>query len=292
MRLRLNIRNYSAARLAAFRKAMVRLQSLYDNRGYNYLAGLHGIPNFHCWHHQEVRNDFHGVRLFLPWHRAYLLTFEQFLMDAAEDEGLNGDDVTMPWWDWRSQKSHAEGVPKAYSESMDSEGHPNPLHSFHIRQLLSGVDERTRRFPQDPNDLPPGTAVEDLRAIADFNDFNDELEGVHDMIHGWVGGYKRDANGLPIDLDGNPVERREDVVFGSMGSVAVAAFDPIFWAHHTMIDRIWRLWQMDHGIETGFSSVLQRRILEPFNMTVGDVLDVSDLGYDYAGVESGVLLWA
>ena len=39
----------------------------------------------------------------------------------------------------------------------------------------------------------------------------------HDRVHGYVG--------------------------GSMGQVPTAAFDPIFWSHHSMVDRIWYLWQ-------------------------------------------------
>jgi tyrosinase len=31
-----------------------------------------------------------------------------------------------------------------------------------------------------------------------------------------------------------------------MSLVPFAAFDPIFWAHHTMVDRLWRLWQLRH----------------------------------------------
>ena len=31
-----------------------------------------------------------------------------------------------------------------------------------------------------------------------------------------------------------------------MGTIAFAAYDPIFWAHHTMIDRLWRLWHQKH----------------------------------------------
>ena len=35
-------------------------------------------------------------------------------------------------------------------------------------------------------------------------------------------------------------------VGGHMGQIPFAAYDPIFWAHHTMIDRLWRLWQLRH----------------------------------------------
>ena len=31
-----------------------------------------------------------------------------------------------------------------------------------------------------------------------------------------------------------------------MSQIPLAAFDPLFWAHHTMIDRLWALWQQAH----------------------------------------------
>ena len=31
-----------------------------------------------------------------------------------------------------------------------------------------------------------------------------------------------------------------------MAEIPLAAYDPLFFAHHTMIDRIWRLWQLRH----------------------------------------------
>ena len=31
-----------------------------------------------------------------------------------------------------------------------------------------------------------------------------------------------------------------------MSAVPVAGFDPVFWSHHAMIDRLWYLWQLAH----------------------------------------------
>lgn len=47
-----------------------------------------------------------------------------------------------------------------------------------------------------------------------------------------------------------------------------AAYDPLFWAHHAMVDRLWRLWQLQH---TGVAFI-DRDLLDvalcPFPMTV------------------------
>ena len=54
-----------------------------------------------------------------------------------------------------------------------------------------------------------------------------------------------------------------------------------------MIDRIWALWQQKHG-NSGISSNVLDLALEPFNLRVRDVLDIHELGYEYAGTESEV----
>jgi len=30
-----------------------RMMEISDNRGYNYIAGFHGVPGWYCWHHQR-----------------------------------------------------------------------------------------------------------------------------------------------------------------------------------------------------------------------------------------------
>lgn len=70
-----------------------------------------------------------------------------------------------------------------------------------------------------------------------------------------------------------------------MGSVATAAFDPIFWSHHVMIDRVWYLWQLQNGLHNIPPDYLDKA-LPPFSLTVRDVLDINSLGYEYADSSS------
>ena len=70
-----------------------------------------------------------------------------------------------------------------------------------------------------------------------------------------------------------------------MGKIPFAAYDPIFWAHHTMIDRLWRIWQLQHPGADPDASLLDQA-LPPFRMTVRQTLDVAALGYDYASSTS------
>jgi tyrosinase len=251
--------------LQRLRGAFQRAMDIKDDRGYWGHAGVHGLPlPDHC-------RVAHGTELFLPWHRAYLYRFEL----ALQDRGDRG--VTLPWWDWTSAASQADGgrIPRAYSVRRP-QGKANPLYSAEVNPVA--LDQwrrqsppppftyarRTERFPGQASRLPTAEHVRQILAIDDFRQFSGALEEIHGWVHVWVGGER-----------------------GHMGNVPFAAFDPIFWAHHTMIDRLWRLWQRRHPqavLPAGFHT----RALRPFELTVGQVLDVGPLGYDYASATTKV----
>ena len=50
--LRTNIYSLTPDELAAYREAIEKVMQRSDNKGYNYLAGIHGVPQFLCVHHQ------------------------------------------------------------------------------------------------------------------------------------------------------------------------------------------------------------------------------------------------
>jgi len=189
----------------------------------------------------------HHRELFLPWHRAYL-----YMLEKALQERVPG--VTLPWWDWTSH--HAEGLPEAYAKRR-AEGAKNPLFDSPIQP--SGRPEpslrRTFRSPGGPGALPSRPQVAAVMRNTDFITFQTQLESLHDGVHVWVG--------------------------GTMASIATSSYDPIFWAHHCMIDRLWYLWQLRHP-GARVPRALIDRPLPPFPLTVRDTLDVTQLGYDYA----------
>ena len=113
-------------------------------------------------------------------------------------------------------------------------------------------------MPGRPSALPNNDDVNRVLSLSDFGDFNDELEDLHDLLHGWTG--------------------------GTMGRVATAGFDLIFWSHHCMIDRIWWLWQLRHG-NSGIPQDMLDMGPQPFNFTVRSVLYIYKLGYDYASTQ-------
>jgi tyrosinase len=259
--LRKGASTLSATELADIREAFAAAYQLSDDRGYGYYAGLHGLPlPISCSH---------GTSLFLPWHRAYLYFFERALTDAlrrARDDQTGS--VSLPWWDWTSPDSHATGLPPGYLR--DEDGTDNPLAAGpvtlndsdlqRVRDVLPGSitegdNPVTVRDPDVPDELPRQQTV--LRALRSttFGGFSTIVEGIHNGVHGWVG--------------------------GAMSAVPIAAFDPIFWAHHAMVDRLWYLWQLSPLGQDPPPELLDQA-LAPWPLTVRQTLNISTLGYEYA----------
>ncbi|MET1110630.1 MAG: tyrosinase family protein [Allosphingosinicella sp.] len=66
-----------------------------------------------------------------------------------------------------------------------------------------------------------GVSVANAMTLLDYFSTQSSINGPHGSVHGAVG--------------------------GKMGSVSSAAQDPIFWAHHAQVDRIWNLWLAQGG---------------------------------------------
>jgi tyrosinase len=249
LQLRPSVEKLSARQLTNLKDAIGAMATIGDDRGFQHFASLHGgPPRAYCQHgYSDQSNRYHGAPLFLPWHRAYLHFFELAMQDRVEE-------VTFAWWDWTSPLSHANGIPAGF------QGAGNPLAAQPIAQGAKrpkGVPAKSWREPDKPANLPASALLTKVLSLSSFVDFSTQLEQqLHNRVHGWVG--------------------------GAMGSIPIAAFDPIFYAHHTMIDRVWRLWQLQHG-QPGPPAAASSIVLDPFPVTVGDILDVATLGYDYAG---------
>ncbi|NKQ52846.1 tyrosinase family protein [Amycolatopsis sp. K13G38] len=239
------------ADIAALRDAYGKMQALSgtDNRSWIFWADRHGFPSYYCWHHaQEGPGPTQFTYdLFLPWHRAYLSYWEHVARDQH-------DGAIPPWWDWTSELSHQQGLPAAYTQEQ-VDGGPNPLFSGPMPDMPDNPARQTSRDPGPPRRLPSAGKVEQVLGLTQYEDFSSQLQDIHDGVHGWVG--------------------------GDMGVIPTSAFDPVFWAHHCMIDRIWYLWQLRHGV-TNIPPRYLSMTLEPFGKTVQQVLDVHELGYEYA----------
>lgn len=249
VRFRRNADRLTAGQTDTLRASFQTMYGIDDDRGYGYFAGIHGLPlPISC-------ENAHGTPYFLPWHRAYLYFFERALRDRNSNAGL-------VWWDWQTGPERESRLPEPYRKAR-VDGKANPLYSAKVPKLAldqargSGlrISATTKREIGGPVPLPSRDEVEDILQRSQFIDFSRALEQLHGRVHGWVGGH--------------------------MGLIPFAAFDPVFWAHHTMCDRLWRLWQLRHPGANPPASILDEA-LPPFRMTVRQTLSVTALGYDYA----------
>lgn len=231
--------------LEALREAFRRSTEISDSRGYGHFASLHGFPDPGYCEHRN--------QLFLPWHRGYLYYFERSLQDLVPG-------VTLPWWDW----TESAELPTAYADDTTPEGDSNPLYSAPV--VAAGGTrqpdwpEQTSRSPGGPGTrLPTQADVDQAMAAANFDDFTFALEQLHNGVHVWVGGEMTDTR--------------------------FAGWDPVFWAHHTMVDRLWALWQLSHPGDNPRAEHLPKGLNYFKDMTVADTLDFASLGYDYAATE-------
>jgi tyrosinase len=120
----------------------------------------------------------------------------------------------------------------------------------------------TRRWNQ--NVLPRATDLAAATARSDFPSFQSTLEGVHGLVHQAVGGVAP-----PL---------------ATMATSSSPA-DPIFWFHHSNVDRIWAQWQAS---PQGEAPPNQNYVLQPstgfavrWGRRVSFVLDLTGLGYRY-----------
>lgn len=209
-----------------------------------------GFWYFAGWHGIPFGWCEHHTELFLPWHRAYL-----YYLELALHAQVPG--VSLPWWDWTTS-SH---IPRAYTVKT-ADGSQNPLFARKIHVYRSHTsdpagDREPGAAPVPP--LPYKDRWDRAMRATSFTEFSQRIEAIHDDVHVWVGGI--------------------------MSSIDTAAYDPLFFAHHVMIDRAWRIWQHRNPGALPRHGLLDVA-LRPNGITVRQVLDVKQLGYDYAGTAS------
>ncbi|HMB71918.1 MAG TPA: tyrosinase family protein [bacterium] len=238
--------------------------SIGDSRGYWAIARGHGYDEDLC------HND---SRIFLTWHRAYIYMFERALSAALRWKRGNPDLwLTLPFWDWTvidPSTDAANGIPNVLNDPTytDSNGNEqrNPLHA--ARSLWR---EQNQGQPAPAWTLrSPGAfaaAVPGLKDDVDRNLTNPSYEGFSNDLNGGAHGT---------------VHVR---VSGDMGSVVSAAYDPLFWLHHSMVDKVWFDWQTRNRNATVPQHVLDASIYG--GLTGAGVVDAeSQLLYTYSDEE-------
>ncbi|KAF3293727.1 hypothetical protein TWF132_004320 [Orbilia oligospora] len=261
--------------ILALDRMMRKSQS--DPTSHYQVAGIHGRP-YVAWDGVRGGNNdggycTHADILFLTWHRPYLALYEGILyaevQKIAKEFRAGTEDSTkalavaqdwrMPYWDWASDATIPEligNTPRVTVRQTNGQDQTidNPLYSY--KYNFTNARTQQNELPSQPFNSARQTTRVSINTLnaqlanigsnlrdrvfnlladdgyANFARFSnkgtttavngkvDSLESVHDVIHATVGGGS-----------------------GEMGWVDYAAHDPLFFLHHTNIDRLFAMWQ-------------------------------------------------
>jgi hypothetical protein len=196
---------------------------------------------------------------FLTWHRLYVYYYErnlryQIANGTSEYPGL-GEDVanqfSIPYWDYTNQGD----IPKAFiSEAAVFEEQNlnfNPLYEKgRSRTLMAGLpinyEAKDSIFIALTDSTMQSICLETMNTALDYDQFlglynisefsrvfEDRL---HNVMHDYIGGAVD-----RIDTKGsiyNQIYQNSKSGFGLMGQIPSAGFDPIFFLHHSNVDRL------------------------------------------------------
>lgn len=198
---------------------------------------------------------------FLPWHRMYVLYLEDIVRKVS-----GFADFTMPYWNYTGP-----GCAPATCSVMPAQfRRPNdPLWgALYSAPRNPGVNQGERVNKRNPLDLNCMKSASYEKQGADAGFCNNIDNDPHGALHDDVGNSSQ-----------------------GMGSVNWAANDPIFWVHHSNIDRIWASWIKSGGRDPSDAAFLGQTWTfansagQPVKVKVSDVLNTETLAFPYTYAE-------
>lgn len=210
-----------------------------DPRGWMQQANVHC---FNCSGGFDPSNvEIHGSWWFLPWHRCYLYVHERILGTLIGDPTFR-----LAYWDWDTYPKHAT-LPPPFVPPGQS------LYDVYRGVIATDVIPRNITGP-----AAMSIVMGNQTTAAFMGQLSDPSQGQyypgamenspHGPVHIWTaypgqpgqpnepaGCYYPNAEGeQPVDQSSNGCM--------DMGVLASAARDPVFYAHHSNIDRLWDVW--------------------------------------------------
>jgi tyrosinase len=198
---------------------------------------------------------------FLPWHRMFVYFFENII------RGVSGNATfTLPYWNYSTPDATIHGVmPTQFRLPTDVTFKP-----LFVSKRNSGVNSGQAIDKGQPSQILGLSSLAECtyEPKSPRQGFCMNIDrNLHGNVHGLVG------NGL------------------NMGAVPWAAGDPIFWMHHSNIDRLWASWNAGGRKNLATSSFLAKTFVfadangQRVVAKIQDFLDVAKLGYSYDRLE-------
>nr|CAG28309.2 hemocyanin 1 [Megathura crenulata] len=282
-KVRHDLSTLSERDIGSLKYALSSLQADTSADGFAAIASFHGLPaKCNDSHNNEVACCIHGMPTFPHWHRLYTLQFEQALR-------RHGSSVAVPYWDWTKPIHNIPHLftDKEYYDVWRNKVMPNPF----ARGYVPSHDTYTVRDVQEGlfhlTSTGEHSALLNQALLAleqhDYCDFAVQFEVMHNTIHYLVGGPQ---------------------VY-SLSSLHYASYDPIFFIHHSFVDKVWAVWQAlqeKRGLPSDRADCavsLMTQNMRPFHYEINhnqftkkhavpnDVFKYELLGYRYDNLEIG-----
>ena len=253
-RMRKDAATLTDAEIEKVIRAFDRMMTLDPSEPNSYFvqAGLHWFPApLYCQHHVPGYN---------PWHRAYLLSFENAMRSIPGCE-----DVTLPYWDITKPIPDflQEGPLKAYTLQADAgpgfkKGYTTERYA--IDEIYHNIFNKYK-IPSKIHTALSALSWETFHGI--FADApNNAIISAHDSGHNSIG--------------------------TTMANQEVAAFDPIFWFFHCNWDRLFWKWQNELQATSldGLMSTIEDDEISRQYFTVPALMDIQPFTDGEPGVNT------
>lgn len=226
--------------LEALEKALevMRQKDCSDPLSWYYQGGIHWVPDTvinnklcssyqypkdkkdgwdNCTHTKSGKEAIH----FLVWHRLYIYHFEKIVRKLS---GYN--DFALPYWGYTNRIDIIKNrtMPEIFRNHSSSLYEESRFDSLNKGYPISGVGA-------------DNLSLTKLFKYHFYYLFNKNLNvAPHGAMHDYIG-YGNDE----LKKYFNCITQ-DSTLGGLMEQVKSAAFDPIFWVHHSNIDRLWQQW--------------------------------------------------
>ncbi|KAG7365371.1 tyrosinase central domain containing protein [Nitzschia inconspicua] len=203
-----------------------------------------GIYDEFVWLHNEVALQTHYTVEFLPWHRWFTWQFEKAMQE------FTGRCIYIPYWDWE-RDSGREWASHVFHE--DTLGTWSGTRLQNGRQCTADGIASSFGTPFQSSMSETGQSCLERVFLSGFS-FSGEAEVLalitnYDQYADTVPGQQDGMNGFRVDYEAGPHLLVHGIVGGQMESHFSVA-DPLFWLHHSNVDRHYSLWQdyQDHDL--------------------------------------------
>ncbi|XP_065062000.1 hemocyanin 2-like isoform X3 [Rhopilema esculentum] len=221
----------------------------------------------------------HSKRLFLPWHRFYILQMENLLREIDCS-------VTLPYWDWSfvgNDPWQSEGIWSEGSYGLGGNG--SETNGFCVSSGMFQHPKWKTPYFNDNLDIV-------LSTIDIYGDLEEDevLPNLSDCLRRYFDGHLPDslhvqrALGLPpenfTDFDLNLRVNYHDTIHNAVGGTMCthyAGTAPEFFLHHAFLDKIWFMWQQKSIEHKHVHFAKSRQKLVGFSHTAHELIDSHSL---------------